>query len=307
MPKETLSLKMNGVPESASDDDEVLQRSLLSTWRFHVRVDASAEIEYEIGTSFSAFGGMPVCTTAVHTGTTGEEDDTELDVDGGEQESVTPEEQAGASKVVEEIEFIAMEEDPERTKTPSQALVRASTVCFGAKWIVRYSVEHSCCGGQSIVYVHHAHCTSAARPPPTPKTPHTPRTPAPGEKLPPWLSESAWQRILAIRSPLLRLHQGDLTPYSVTVPYFWSSWQFVLEQPILGFFTFSFNNIDCLTRLCWPRGCGTTEIVDFTRYMQPSEGEQAMREAAVDRVREVAMSIWPNGEMAVFGSYATGE
>ena len=42
MPKETLSLKMNGVPESASDDDEVLQRSLLSTWRFHVRVDASA-------------------------------------------------------------------------------------------------------------------------------------------------------------------------------------------------------------------------------------------------------------------------
>ena len=54
-------------------------------------------------------------------------------------------------------------------------------------------------------------------------------------------------------------------------------------------------------------GCGGTEIVDFTRYMQPSREEQAMREAAVGRVRAVAMSIWPNGEMAVFGSYATGQ
>jgi len=48
------------------------------------------------------------------------------------------------------------------------------------------------------------------------------------------------------------------------------------------------------------------EITDFMRYVQPSDAEAARREAAVERVREAVLSIWPSASLAVFGSYACG-
>eukprot|EP00854_Cymbomonas_tetramitiformis_P027269 gene27269-33581_t len=48
------------------------------------------------------------------------------------------------------------------------------------------------------------------------------------------------------------------------------------------------------------------EIIDFCRYMEPTDEEKMKRETAVKRVREVALGIWPKASVEIFGSYATG-
>ncbi|BBN04554.1 non-canonical poly(A) RNA polymerase PAPD5/7 [Marchantia polymorpha subsp. ruderalis] len=48
------------------------------------------------------------------------------------------------------------------------------------------------------------------------------------------------------------------------------------------------------------------EIVDFCNFVTPTEKEQKIRDDAVQRVREVVMSIWPSCQVKVFGSFATG-
>ncbi|KAG6542519.1 hypothetical protein Mapa_015989 [Marchantia paleacea] len=48
------------------------------------------------------------------------------------------------------------------------------------------------------------------------------------------------------------------------------------------------------------------EIVDFCNFVTPTEREQKIRDDAVQRVREVVLSIWPSCQVKVFGSFATG-
>lgn len=48
------------------------------------------------------------------------------------------------------------------------------------------------------------------------------------------------------------------------------------------------------------------EVVEFCRYLAPSPGEQAARQAAIDSIEEVVTSIWPKARVEVFGSFATG-
>ena len=48
------------------------------------------------------------------------------------------------------------------------------------------------------------------------------------------------------------------------------------------------------------------EIVDFSRYLEPTEEEAASRAAAVERVRDIVKDIWPAARFEVHGSFATG-
>ena len=48
------------------------------------------------------------------------------------------------------------------------------------------------------------------------------------------------------------------------------------------------------------------EIVDFGRFLEPTEEEETARAAAVERVRAVVKSIWPAARFEVHGSFATG-
>ena len=48
------------------------------------------------------------------------------------------------------------------------------------------------------------------------------------------------------------------------------------------------------------------EIVDFSRYLEPTEEEATSRAAAVERVRAVVNGIWPDARFEVHGSFATG-
>ena len=48
------------------------------------------------------------------------------------------------------------------------------------------------------------------------------------------------------------------------------------------------------------------EIVDFSRFLEPTEAEASSRTAAVERVRDVVKGIWPNARFEVHGSFATG-
>lgn len=48
------------------------------------------------------------------------------------------------------------------------------------------------------------------------------------------------------------------------------------------------------------------EIVDFSRFLEPTEAEAASRAAAVERVRDVVVRIWPDARFEVHGSFATG-
>jgi non-canonical poly(A) RNA polymerase PAPD5/7 len=48
------------------------------------------------------------------------------------------------------------------------------------------------------------------------------------------------------------------------------------------------------------------EIVDFSRYLEPTEDEAASRAAAVERVRDIVKDIWPDARFEVHGSFATG-
>ena len=50
----------------------------------------------------------------------------------------------------------------------------------------------------------------------------------------------------------------------------------------------------------------SSEIVDFCRFTEPTLDEAAARDAAVERVRCVVVSIWPGARLEVFGSFATG-
>ena len=47
------------------------------------------------------------------------------------------------------------------------------------------------------------------------------------------------------------------------------------------------------------------EIVDFCRFLEPTEEEEKSRLAAVERVREAVMTIWPSSRFEVHGSFAT--
>ncbi|KAH9323182.1 hypothetical protein KI387_017821, partial [Taxus chinensis] len=47
-------------------------------------------------------------------------------------------------------------------------------------------------------------------------------------------------------------------------------------------------------------------ITDFCHFLSPTPEEQAARLAAIGRVSEVIMFIWPNCEVKVFGSFETG-
>ncbi|KAI4321873.1 hypothetical protein MLD38_035204 [Melastoma candidum] len=48
------------------------------------------------------------------------------------------------------------------------------------------------------------------------------------------------------------------------------------------------------------------EIVDFCEFLSPTQEEQESRNAAVDSVTETVKYIWPNCQVAVFGSFNTG-
>ena len=48
------------------------------------------------------------------------------------------------------------------------------------------------------------------------------------------------------------------------------------------------------------------EIVDFSRFLEPTEEEAKSRAAAVERVRAVVKTIWPEARFEVHGSFATG-
>ena len=48
------------------------------------------------------------------------------------------------------------------------------------------------------------------------------------------------------------------------------------------------------------------EIVDFCRFLEPTDSEQKSRADAVERIRTVVLSIWPSARFEVHGSFATG-
>ena len=51
---------------------------------------------------------------------------------------------------------------------------------------------------------------------------------------------------------------------------------------------------------------GHTEIVEFCRFLEPTDEETAARGAATERVAQVIKAIWPGAVVQVFGSFATG-
>ena len=50
----------------------------------------------------------------------------------------------------------------------------------------------------------------------------------------------------------------------------------------------------------------SAEVVELCRYLAPSPAEAQARQAAIDRIEEVVVSIWPKTRVEVFGSFATG-
>lgn len=48
------------------------------------------------------------------------------------------------------------------------------------------------------------------------------------------------------------------------------------------------------------------EIEEFYRYMQPSPAEHEMRLGVIQRIKEVILSLWPQAEVEIFGSFRTG-
>ena len=48
------------------------------------------------------------------------------------------------------------------------------------------------------------------------------------------------------------------------------------------------------------------EIVEFCRFLEPTEAETESRSAATERVTGVIQAIWPEAVVQVFGSFATG-
>lgn len=49
-----------------------------------------------------------------------------------------------------------------------------------------------------------------------------------------------------------------------------------------------------------------SEIVEFCRFLEPSPEESAARHAAIQRVHTIVGSIWPEANVEIFGSFATG-
>ena len=47
------------------------------------------------------------------------------------------------------------------------------------------------------------------------------------------------------------------------------------------------------------------EILDFVRYVTPTEAERAVRAALLDRLQAIAAGVFPAAQLQVFGSYAT--
>ncbi|RKP34334.1 hypothetical protein BJ085DRAFT_20891, partial [Dimargaris cristalligena] len=47
------------------------------------------------------------------------------------------------------------------------------------------------------------------------------------------------------------------------------------------------------------------EVVDFVNYVSPTPEEHQLRLWAVERIRRVVNSLWPSGELKVFGSFTT--
>jgi DNA polymerase sigma len=54
------------------------------------------------------------------------------------------------------------------------------------------------------------------------------------------------------------------------------------------------------------RASWRAEIVEFCRFLEPTEEEGAARAAATARVAGVVTTIWPDAVVEAFGSYATG-
>ena len=52
--------------------------------------------------------------------------------------------------------------------------------------------------------------------------------------------------------------------------------------------------------------CYRAEIVEFCRFLEPTDEETAERSAATERVRGVIQAIWPEAVVQIFGSFATG-
>ncbi|KAJ1494308.1 hypothetical protein T484DRAFT_2560553 [Baffinella frigidus] len=48
------------------------------------------------------------------------------------------------------------------------------------------------------------------------------------------------------------------------------------------------------------------EILDFVSFIKPTKAEVKRRETLVDFMRQVCADLWPESELHVFGSYATG-
>ncbi|GHP03124.1 hypothetical protein PPROV_000187900 [Pycnococcus provasolii] len=48
------------------------------------------------------------------------------------------------------------------------------------------------------------------------------------------------------------------------------------------------------------------EVCRFVAYAAPSKAEVALRQAAVERIRDAVTAIWPHATLEVFGSFATG-
>ena len=44
-----------------------------------------------------------------------------------------------------------------------------------------------------------------------------------------------------------------------------------------------------------------SEIVDFCRFLEPTQAEAASRQAAVERVRAAVLSLWPEARFEVHG------
>lgn len=65
--------------------------------------------------------------------------------------------------------------------------------------------------------------------------------------------------------------------------------------------------MSCFCSLVYPHAFSlSAEIIDFCDFLAATDDERALREAAVERVKDVILSIWPACTPTVFGSYATG-
>ncbi len=65
--------------------------------------------------------------------------------------------------------------------------------------------------------------------------------------------------------------------------------------------------LGCIGILASPSLRLHNEIVTFAKMLEPTEQEAASRKRSVDAVEEVVRGIWPEAEVKVFGSFATGE